>query len=366
MTRKASIDHIVFIGISILTLSGLLMVYSASLVAATQNGIPFHFFLHQSIYAGLGFTLMLLAMFIDYHIWLKPRVIIMLAILSALCLLLVYSQAPIKGAHRGLRLGSLGSFQPSEGVKLAVLFYSASFLQKYRLDVKQSFSPLLRFLVCTGFFAGLICFEPDLGQALCILIIVAILLFIAGLDWKFVWGAILASFPAFYLFVWRVPFRHRRVLDWWDALRDPLNAGHQIVQATIAFGHGGIIGMGLAKSGQKLAFLPEAPTDFIFGVIGEEFGLIGTMLLAAVFLAYLFYGVKISLRAPDLGGFYLGIGIALMVVLSAFINMSTALAIMPAKGCTLPFISRGGSSLLVSLMATGILLNISSQKKLED
>jgi cell division protein FtsW len=124
--------------------------------------------------------------------------------------------------------------------------------------------------------------------------------------------------------------------------------------------------VGLANSGQKLAFLPESPTDFIFAVIGEEFGLIGTMLIAAVFMAYLFFGVKISLKAPDPGGFYLGLGITLMVVMPAFINMSTALAIVPAKGLTLPFISRGGSSLLVNLMATGILLNISSQKKNEE
>ena len=185
MTCRASIDQLLLVGISILTLGGLLMVHSASMVAATQNGMPFHYFLRQSVYAGAGFALMLLLMFIDYHIWLKPRMILLLAILSAVCLLLVYVQAPIKGAHRGLRLSPLGSLQPSEGAKLVLLFYTAFFLQKSGPVNSQPFSRLLPYLICIGSFAGLICFEPDLGQALCLLIITAILLFIAGLDWKY-------------------------------------------------------------------------------------------------------------------------------------------------------------------------------------
>lgn len=350
-------------GISALTLCGLLMVYSASMVATAQDGNPSHYFLRQAAYAGIGYLLMILLMFVDYRRWLKKRTIILLIVLSATCLIIVYAQSSVKGARRAIHLGQLLSFQPSEIAKLVLFFYLASFLETKRSMINQSISRLLPCIAVLGLFAVLIGFEPDLGQVICILLIAIALFFIAGLNWKYIWSAAVLSVPAFYFFIWQVSFRRKRVLDWLIALRDPLRADYQIRQAIIGIGHGGLLGLGFGEGQQKLSFVPEAPTDFIYSVIGEEFGLAGSLLIAAVFLSYLYLGVKISLKAPDAGGFYLGLSITLMVVLPAFINMSTALALMPTKGLTLPFISRGGSSLLVSLMATGILLNIASHQK---
>jgi cell division protein FtsW len=355
--------QLLFMGISALTLCGLLMVYSASMVATAQDGNPSHYFLRQAAYAGIGYLLMILLMFVDYRRWLKKRTIILLIVLSATCLIIVYAQSSVKGARRAIHLGQFLSFQPSEIAKLVLFFYLASFLETKRSMINQSISRLLPCIAVLGLFAVLIGFEPDLGQVICILLIAIALFFIAGLNWKYIWSAAVLSVPAFYFFIWQVSFRRKRVLDWLIALRDPLRADYQIRQAIIGIGHGGLLGLGFGEGQQKLSFVPEAPTDFIYSVIGEEFGLAGSLLIAAVFLSYLYLGVKISLKAPDAGGFYLGLSITLMVVLPAFINMSTALALMPTKGLTLPFISRGGSSLLVSLMATGILLNIASHQK---
>jgi cell division protein FtsW len=360
---KASSDQLFFIGISVLVLFGLPMIYSASIVVAGQKGPPSSYFVRQSIYAGAGYLLMLLLVFVDYHVWLKQRTIILLAAISLFGLLLVFTQPPIKGAQRGLGIGSLVSIQPSEMAKLVLLFYLAFFLEKHHQELKQPGRPMVRCLIFMGIFIALIGVEPDLGQALCIIIVTTILFFVAGLNWKYIGFAILLSIPSFYFFVWKVHFRHARILAWIAAIQDPLNANYHIRHAAFAFGRGGLWGVGFGESREKFLFLPEATTDFIYAVIGEELGWMGAILVLAAFLGFLYWGVRISLKAPDRGGQYLGLGITMMVTLQAFINISSALAIIPTKGLTLPFISRGGSSLLASLIAAGILLNISSQRK---
>lgn len=357
-------DRLLFIEVSGLTLFGLLMVYSASFVVAAQRGMHSYYFVRQSIYAGIGYVLLVLLMFIDYRVWLKPRVVGLLATLSVAGLGFVYAHSMvIKGARRALKIGSLPSFQPSEIAKLVVLFYLALFLEKHQYEMKKPgrwFFPCLFFL---SVFVGLILIEPDLGQAVCICLDATLLFLIAGLDWKYVCVASLASVPAFYLLIWGEHFRQARFLSWLTALWDPLHAGYQIKQAAIAVGRGGIFGVGFGDSLQKFLFLPEAMGDFIYAVIGEELGFTGAIIIAAAFLGFLFLGMKISLKAPDAGGFYLGLGITLMITMQAFINISTALSMIPAKGLTMPFISQGGSSLMVSLAACGIMLNIYSQRK---
>ncbi len=363
MVSKAGNDRFLFMGISILTLFGLLMVYSASMVVAAERaGSPSYYFIRQSLHAVAGYLLMIVLMFVDYHKWLRLRTILYWAALSLTALLLVFHHAPIKGAHRALRI-ELVSFQPSELAKLVILFYVAYFLQKHQQEIEH---PGLRLFPCVlfvGLFTGLIAMEPDLGQVLCILFIVTLLFFIAGLDWKYIAIAALPLLPLFYFFTWKVPFRRARILAWLAALRDPLNADYHTRQTAIALGRGGFLGVGFGQSRQKFFFLPEVIGDSIFALIGEELGLVGAVLVLAAYLGYLILGAKISIKAPDRGGFYLGLGITLMLALQAFVNMSTALAIVPNKGLTLPFISQGGSSLVISLMATGILLNISSQRK---
>lgn len=362
MEYRASKERVLLIGISSFVLFGLLMVYSSSIAVGAQQGIPSYNFVRQSAYAGIGYVFMVVLMFVDYHRWLKPGTITLLTVLIAICLLLVFNFDAVKGGQRHLRFGTWGAFQPSEMAKLIILFYLGSYLQTNLSEIRRPGFLPRSCLIYVGCFAVLIGIEPDLGQALCIVFIAALLLFIAGLDRKFIWIAALSALPAFYFFVWEVPFRRARVLSWLAALANPLNGDYQTQQSAIAMGRGGIPGVGFGESLQKFFFLPEAATDFIYAVIGEELGLIGAILVAAFFLGYLYFGVKISMRAPDAGGCYLGLGITWMVTLEAFINISSTLAIIPTKGLALPFISRGGSSLVACLMATGILLNIASQR----
>jgi cell division protein FtsW len=359
MAYRASNDRILFVTTSLLTLFGLVMVYSASsVVAASKYGMSSYFFLRQLAYAGIGYALLVLAMNRDYHLWQNRRTIRALAFVVLIALALVFMLPKVNGAHRWLQFGFI-SFQPSEIAKLVVLFFLASYLHEHEAEINLPGRRLLPCLAVVILFAGLIGMEPDLGQAICIILIAATLLFAAGLSWRYITGAFLLAIPAFYLTVVLEPFRWERVRAFLNPFHDPLGAGWQISQSLTAVGSGGLWGLGLGASKQKLFFLPEAHSDFIFAVIGEELGLIGTILLTMTFLLFLYRGLKIALRAPDRFGFYLGLGITMMVTLQAFINISMVLAMMPTKGIALPFISQGGSSLLMNLVATGVLLNIS-------
>jgi cell division protein FtsW len=367
MAYKPTSDKILFFTAGFLTIFGLVMVYSAtSVVASSQHGMSSYFFLRQLIHAGIGFVFLIFMMNVDYHVWQKPKAITIMLVICALTLLFVLTQAKVNGAHRWLRYGPFFSFQPSEVAKLIVLVFIAAYLHKHELEINRPIQRLLPFGLVVGLFAGLIAVEPDLGQALCICLITGILLFVAGLAWTYIAGAALLAIPAFYIFVMRVPFRWERIKSFLNPFHDPLGSGWQISQSLTAVGTGGFSGLGLGASRQKLFFLPEASSDFIFAVIGEELGLIGTCLVALAFLIFFYRGIRIILRSPDRFGFYLGLGITLMVVLQGFINISMVLAMMPTKGIALPFMSQGGSSLLLNLVATGVLLNLSHHNRLSE
>lgn len=364
MPYKPSSDKTLFITTGFLTIFGLVMVYSASsVVAASQHGMSSYFFLRQLLHAGVGFILLIFLMNVDYHVWQKPKVIRILLIICAIVLAFVLMQPRVNGAHRWLRYGGLISFQPSEIAKLVVLVYIASYLQRFECEINQPIRRLLPFGMVVGLFVILIAIEPDLGQALCICMIAGILLYIAGLAWQYIAGVVALAVPVFYFFVLRVPFRLERIKSFLNPFHDPLGSGWQISQSLTAVGSGGFSGLGLGASKQKLFFLPEASSDFIFAVIGEELGLIGTCLVAIAFLIFFYRGARIILRSQDRFGFYLGLGITLMVVLQGFINISMVLAMMPTKGIALPFISQGGSSLVLNLLAAGVLLNLSHHKR---
>jgi cell division protein FtsW len=367
MAYKPSSDRVLFFTAGFLTIFGLVMVYSASsVIASTQHGMSSYFFLRQLVHGSVGFLFLMFLMNVDYHVWQKSKAVFLILSICVLALVLVWTQPRINGAHRWLRYSSFISFQPSEVTKLVVLMFVAWFLQKHESEINQPIRRLLPFGLVIGLFAGLIAIEPDLGQALCICMIVGILLYIAGLAWQYFAGAFLMAVPVFYFFVVRVPFRWERIKSFVNPFHDPLGSGWQISQSLVAVGSGGITGLGFGASKQKLFFLPEASSDFIFAVIGEELGLIGTCLVALAFLVYFFRAMRITLRAPDRFGFYLGMGITLMVVIQGFINISMVLAMMPTKGIALPFMSQGGSSLLLNLLATGVLLNISHHNKLAE
>ena len=360
MSYKATSDRVLFIAASLLTIFGLIMVYSASsAVASNKFGMSSYYFLRQLAYAGIGYLLMILLMNVDYHVWQNRRIVQVSCFLSLVMLVLVFTQPRINGARRWLRYGPLLSFQPSEIAKLVLLLFLAYFLHKYEAEINDPKRRLVPCVALLAVFAGLIAVEPDLGQAVCLVLIAGILLFIAGLSWKYIAGAALLVLPTFYVAVWRVQFRRDRLETFLNPSTDPLGSGWHIMQSLIALGSGGWFGLGLGNSRQKRFFLPEAHSDFIFAIIGEEIGLVGALLIALGFLVIFYRGMRIAFRAPDRFGFYLGLGITLMVVLQAFINISMVLAMMPTKGIALPFISQGGSSLLLNLTATGLLLNIS-------
>ncbi len=362
MKADASRTRFLFIQTSVLTLFGLLMVYSASMVVAALRGDPSYFFLRQALYAGIGYLFMIALMFLDYHILLKQRAIILLSVCSVLTLMLVFIQPSYKGAHRSLEIGPF-SFQPSEIAKLVVLFYLAFYMQKHQADINQPEFRPLSCLMFVGFFAVLIGIEPDFGQAFCLIMIATLLFYIAGLDRKHMRQLFLILVPSFVFSILIAKYRRGRFRIYWTAFRNILKAQHQARHAGIAVGRGGIWGVGLGDGREKFLFLPEAFGDFIYAVIGEELGLVGSLLIAAAYIGYLYWGLKIAVKAPDIGGLYLALGITLMVVFQAFIHISAVLSLIPTKGLTLPFISQGGSSLLVCLMATGVLLNIASQRR---
>jgi len=361
MAYKPSSDKILFITASLLATFGLVMVYSASAALSSDKhaGDSAYFFLRQLLFAGLGYGLMIGLMNVDYHIWQNKKLRNILLTVCAAGLVLVLLRPPINNSQRWLRIGSL-SLQPSEFAKLALLIFLADFLHRHEQEINNFRERLFPCLAVVLSFAALIVAEPDLGQALCLLFIVSILLFAAGLSWKLIGTGFMLAVPAIVLAVVLLPNRFERILTFLDRTQDPLGPAWQITQALTAVGSGGLVGVGLGGSTQKLFFLPEAHSDFIFAIIGEELGLCGAGLLCLAFVLYFYRGIKTALKAPDLFGYYLGMGITLMVVLQAFINISMVLALLPTKGIALPFISQGGSSLLMNLVATGILLNISN------
>jgi len=361
MAYKPSSDKFLFVIANVLAIFGLLMVYSASSVAASakHDGLSSYYFIRQLIYATIGYGLMVILMNLDYHIWQHKKVIKVLLIVSVLGLLFVLTQPPIHHARRWVRY-DWASFQPSEMAKLAIVIYFAAYLHQHEKEINDFKRRLLPCLLVLLLLAGLIAVEPDLGQAVCLILIVAVLLFVAGLRWKFIVTACLVGLPALVLAAILLPNRFERILTFWDRSKNPLSSGWQITQSLTAVGSGGLFGLGLGASKQKLFFLPEAHSDFIFAIVGEELGLIGAVLVCLAFLFFFYRGIRIALKAPDRFGFHLALGITLMVVMQAFINVSMVLGMMPTKGIALPFISQGGSSLLVNLMATGVLLNVSN------
>jgi len=365
MAFKPGSDKILFVTAGFLTIFGLLMVYNASsVVASSEHGMSFYIFLKQFTYAVFGFACLIWLMRIDYHKWLDKRILYTALVLCAFALVFVLTEPPINGARRWIRIGSLLSFQPSEMAKLSVIVFIAAFLHVHESKIKKPTWHLLALFLVIGFFAGIILIEPDFGQALYICFIAAVMLFVAGLSWKYYASAILMAIPCFYFFVVRYPYRWNRIIAFIDPSKDPQGTGWHITQSLTAVGSGGLTGLGLGAGKQKLFFLPEASSDFIFAVIGEELGLLGTCVIICGFLIYFFRGMKIVLHSSDRFGFYLALGITLMIVMQGFINISMVLAMIPTKGIALPFISQGGTSLFLNLLATGILLNLSYRNQL--
>jgi cell division protein FtsW len=346
-----------------LCLIGAVMVFSASAITAREDyGNGYTFLLRQVLWLAIGIAGMFALMNMDYRKLRQPSVIFSGLSLTLLLLMLVFFMDRSHATHRWIRVGPL-SLQPSELAKLVVIFYLAWFIEIRRAprgvginDPLRSLLPVLGVLLLV---VGLVVAEPDMGTACMISLIAFVMLFVSGLSLRYVAGGILASLPVVYLLIVRVPYRLQRVQTFFSPGSDPQGHGFQLLQSLIAVGSGGFSGVGLMESHQKLFFLPEAHTDFIFSVICEEVGFIGAVVVLGLFAAYGWRGFVAAMKAPDQFGRLLAAGITTMVVGQALINLSVVLGLLPTKGIPLPFVSYGGSSLLGMLLATGVLLNIS-------
>ncbi len=367
MPRPIQPDRKLF-GVTIaLCLAGALMVFSASAVTVRElGGSGYGFLIRQLLCLALGITGMFALMNFDYRKLRQPRVIFTGLGLILLLLIGVLFLDRSHATHRWIRLGP-ASLQPSEFAKLIVIVYLAWFLELRKSarfsgaalgvnDPLRSLAPALGPVVV---MAGLILFEPDMGTAAMVLFVALVMLYVAGLDWHYLAGGALVALPAVYLLIVRVPYRYHRFMAFRAPEADPQGYGFQLLQSLIAVGSGGLTGVGLMESKQKLFYLPEAHTDFIFAVLAEELGYIGAVTLIALFAFWGWRAFRAAIQAPDEFGRLLGLGITTLVVGQALVNLSVVLGLVPTKGIPLPFVSYGGSSLLAMLLATGVLLNIS-------
>ncbi|MGB2672848.1 MAG: putative lipid II flippase FtsW [Candidatus Acidiferrum sp.] len=368
MPRRLETDRWLF-GVTVaLCLFGAVMIFSASAVTAEKEfGHGYYFLLRQSAWLVIGLLGMFALMRTDYRRLREPAVVYTTVCVVLLLLVGVFFLDKAHATHRWIRYGPVG-IQPSELAKLAVILYLAWFLdQKRRTQAgmefcKQDFlQTILPAAAPVLIYVCLILAQPDLGTAVDIVLVATTILFAAGLSWKWLAAGAAASLPALYLLITHVSYRQARLAAFLDPNSDPQGAGFQLMQSLIAVGSGGFTGVGLMESKQKLFYLPEAHTDFIYAVICEELGYIGAMLVIALFVAYGWRGLRAAFAAPDGFGRLLALGITALVLSQAFINLAVVLGMVPTKGIPLPFVSYGGSSLLVMLLATGVLLNISQQ-----
>ena len=359
MARKQSPDKWLFAATVGLALFGVVMVYSASsILAQSERHGQFYYVIKQGIWTGIGLLVLLATMQFDYQHLKSRRVVYGLLVLTSLMLLAVFGFGKINGAHRWIKFWGL-SLQPSEIAKLTLAIFLAYFLEK-RAGEEGSF--LKTFVPCAavaGFLAALVAAEPDLGTALMLAVIFVILIYTAGARLLHLGMAAVPALLAVAGLLIFVPFRMRRIITFLNPWADPRGNGFQVVQSLIAIGSGGPDGLGFAQGKQKMLFLPFAHSDFIFSVIAEELGLVGALAVIAVFALFLWRGIRASLLAPDRFGMLLSLGLVTAIVAQALFNISVVLSLVPTKGIPLPFISYGGSSLVPTLAAVGILLNIS-------
>jgi len=362
VAKRVGIDKWMFGSTLLLVGVGVLMVFSASAVMAGDKfGSPYHFVARQLGWALAGLVAMGMLMRADYRRWKKPAIVFTLLGVTTLLLLAVFFVDRSHNTHRWIKLGSLMSFQPSELAKPALILFLAFFLDARAKSMDDWRHTLLPAVVPVFLFAGLIVKQPDLGTALVCLGIAAAILYIAGIKLRYFAFGLVPIVPVLCYMLFFVPWRLARIMVFLHPEHDPQGNGFQIYQSLIAVGTGGITGMGLMEGKQKLFYLPEPHTDFIFAVTAEELGLIGAIFIVTLFIIFAWRGFRTALRSRDNFGRFIAMGVTTMIVVQAFFNISVVLALLPSKGIPLPFISYGGSSLFVMLASVGVLLDISQQ-----
>ena len=360
MPRKLAPDVWLF-GVAIVLLSaGVVMVYSASAIVATDRFHDPYFFLKKQVFwALLGAGCMWMAIRLDYR-RLEGFVVPLLIFAGVLLVLVLVSPLgqALNGTRRWIRLGPV-SFQPAELAKLALVLYLAAFLAKKGEEIADLRRGLLPPLAIAGLLAALVLAQPDLGNCLTLITLTFALLFLAGGRARHLGFILAAALPPLVIAIWAAPYRLRRIVAFIDPWSDPRGSGFQIIQSWLALGNGGLFGQGIGASRQKLFYLPESHTDFIFAIFGEELGFVGAMAIIALFVVLIWRGLRIGLRAPDAFGSYLALGITVLIATQVVMNLGVVTGLLPTKGLPLPFLSFGGSALLVTMLSTGVLLNIS-------
>jgi cell division protein FtsW len=362
--QQVGMDQILLFVTITLALVGLVMMFSASAVMAGKKFDDSWYYLkRQLVWLTVGLLLLHVASRIDY-IWWKRLSLPLLGLIGLLLVMvLVPSIGGAKhGARRWLLLGPI-SVQPAETAKLIVVIYLAAYLARKEDRLQHFSNGLLPPLLIIGILGGLVLMEPDLGTVVVMGLVTGGLLFVGGARLAHLSAMALCAIPIAFVLVWTSDYRRPRLMAFLNPGSDPSNAGHQVTQSFLAFGSGGLFGVGLGEGKQKLLFLPEPHTDFVLALVGEELGFVGTCVIVLLFAVFVIRGFQIATRARTPFGRYLGIGLTTLIGIQALINACVATGLLPTKGLTLPFVSYGGSSLVVSLTGVGILLSISRNRQ---
>ncbi|HEX3894238.1 MAG TPA: putative lipid II flippase FtsW [Terracidiphilus sp.] len=361
LAKRIGVDKWIFFTTLTLVVVGLAMVFSASAIIAQEHfHTPYALLSHQAAWAVGGVLLMVALMSVDYERYNSPRFIFTALAVTTVLLVIVFFFRNAQHAHRWILVGGL-SFQPSEIAKPVLILFLAWFLSR-RLDTICDWRrTLLRAAIIPVLFILLIVRQPDLGTALVLAGVTAMMLLLAGMEWRYLALAVAVSAPPLAALLFWVPWRRARMLAFLNPAADPQGAGFHINQSLIAVGTGGLTGRGFMEGMQKLFYLPEASTDFIFANVAEELGFVGAMLIVGLFCVLGYRGLRTAYRSTDPFARLTAFGITTAIILQAFFNISVVLSLLPTKGIPLPFISSGGTSLFFTLASIGILLNISKQ-----
>lgn len=359
-TQRGRPDFILLFITMALVGFGLVMVFSSSSATSLyEYGTPWYFAKKQILFASIGLFFMLITMNIKVHFLQKLSFLFLLLSVFSLLAVLMFG-VEINGAKSWLIIAGF-SVQPVEFVKIGTLVYLAAFINKKEDRLRNFNQGLLPVIIVISVICMLIMLQPDFGSMFILLLTVFIMLFVGGMHFKHILLTTICLIPICFMLVVTQAYRMKRLTSFLNPWEDPLGSGHQLIQALYAFGHGGINGVGFGRSLQKLHYLPEAHNDFIFPIIAEEFGFIGTLIFLLLYMAFIFRGWIISMRSNDLFAFSLGTGIITLIAVQALINMGGTTGSIPITGVPLPFISAGGSSLIVCMTAAGMLLSISRE-----
>jgi cell division protein FtsW len=363
MARTLRSDKWLFLAVLFLVCVSAVMVSSASAAAALQNNWHvIRYLFKQSTWVIAGFLLMAVTMKINYRGYQQPFVVWSGLGIIAVSLIIVLIAAPeINGSKRWFGIGGIG-VQPSEFAKLALVLFLADLMSRRMDKVNDMTAVVVPVGMVLGGLVGLTLLQPDLGTSAFLVMLAVIMIFAAGLHYRYLAGVALCALPALAGLILLSPRRAERlerILMWIDPWSDPIGGGFQVIQSFIAIGSGGVTGRGFMQGLQKIGFLPESNTDFIYAVIGEEFGLIGTTLVLLAFVVIAWRGYRVATTMPDTYGSFLALGLTTLLAVQALANISVVIGVLPNKGLPLPFVSAGGSSMFVSMLAVGMLLNLS-------